>query len=134
MKKLIVSVFFVMFLAATGCTSNGTAPSGIPGVQQNTPVETLSSRPFKEVQIEAQNFSFSPKTIEVRQGEEIHFQVNNKGGFHSFAIPEYSIDEKTPEGQVTEIRWTADKKGTFEFNCSVGDHASKGMKGTITVL
>jgi plastocyanin len=95
-----------------------------------TPVPTPM---VKEFTLTASNYKFEPKTIEVQKGDQVKIKVNNKGGVHTFVIPTFNVKAQTPVGKVTEVTFTADKVGTFEYLCDVGNHAKMGMKGTIVV-
>ena len=41
--------------------------------------------------------------------------------------------EKINGGETDSIEFVADKVGTFEYYCSVGQHRSMGMVGKLTV-
>ena len=38
-----------------------------------------------------------------------------------------------PMARATEVQFIADKAGTFEYYCFVGNHRQMGMVGTLTV-
>ena len=41
--------------------------------------------------------------------------------------------EKVAAGVSSSVEFVADKKGTFEYYCSVGQHRANGMKGKLIV-
>jgi hypothetical protein len=44
-----------------------------------------------------------------------------------------NLAEQVGAGASDVVEFTADKAGTFEYYCSVGNHRAMGMKGTLTV-
>ena len=41
--------------------------------------------------------------------------------------------ERVSAGATTTVEFIADKKGTFEYYCTVGQHRANGMKGKFVV-
>lgn len=88
----------------------------------------------KTFNVTGQNFSFSVKEIRVKKGDKVKIVYTNKQGFHDFVIDEFNA--RTPQiqaGTTEEIEFVADKAGTFEYYCSVGQHRQNGMKGNLIV-
>lgn len=84
--------------------------------------------------LEASSFKFNVKEISVKQGAQVKIVLTNKQGFHDFVIDEFNARTKQlSEGQKETIEFTADKKGTFEYYCSVGQHRQNGMVGKLIV-
>lgn len=86
------------------------------------------------VEIEGGNFYFEPDTITVKAGEPVRIVFKNVEGMHDFVVDELNI--KTPVTQTngtSEVEFTADEPGEYEFYCSVGSHRQMGMKGTLIV-
>jgi len=55
-------------------------------------------------------------------------------GFHDFVIDEFNV--RTPQLKnpgTASVTFTADKVGTFEYYCSVGQHRVNGMVGKLIV-
>lgn len=80
------------------------------------------------------NYYFVPNKITVNQGDKVTFILTNAGGTHDLLIDELGV--KTPiikTGESATVTFTADKKGTFEYYCSLPGHREKGMVGTLTV-
>jgi heme/copper-type cytochrome/quinol oxidase subunit 2 len=124
MRKIIFALLAVLFLV--GCTQKP-----VTGVQVPTPRPTILG--VKEIFIDSFSYGFTPNTIELTKGEKVVLYINNKGGFHSFSIPSSNIEVQTPSGETTAVEYTAEKEGTFEFKCTIGNHAAQGQKGTIIV-
>ena len=87
-----------------------------------------------EFTISATSFSFSPATLTVKKGDYVSITFVNDGGYHDFVLDEFNI--RTPQlqsGQTALLGFPADKVGSFEYYCSVGNHRAMGMTGTLTV-
>lgn len=87
-----------------------------------------------EFMVEASNFKFLPTEIKVKKGDKVKITFKNTGGTHDFVIDEFNVESKRINGGSQDIiEFTADKAGTFEFYCNVGNHRSMGMKGNLIV-
>ena len=82
---------------------------------------------------DSQGMWFSLKEISVKKGDTIKIKVKNIKGTHDFVIDEYGINVETPLNEEVVVEFIADKTGTFEYYCSIGDHRAKGMKGNLIV-
>ena len=97
---------------------------------------------------------FTPNKIEVKQDETVRIAITNSGAMlHELVIgtkkeladhaaqmvkfPNMEHDEPymahVPAGKKSEIIWTFNKAGEFEFACLIAGHYSSGMVGKITV-
>ncbi len=88
----------------------------------------------KTFNITGGNFYFVPNKITVNKGDKVTFVMTNSGGFHDLMIDELGV--KTPmikTGEAETATFTASKKGSFVYYCSVKGHHQKGMWGTLTV-
>ena len=98
-----------------------------------------SAKYDQEVQITAADFSLNGAPLTARVGERIEFKLANNGGTdHEFEVLDASganIGEVGPTapGKTGEVIVTFAKAGTYSFLCGIGDHAGRGMKGTIVV-
>ncbi len=85
-------------------------------------------------EVTGSGFKFAPNTLTVNQGDTVKVVFKNSGGIHDFVIDEFNVaTKKIGSGESEEVSFVADKKGSFEFYCSVGNHRQMGMKGTLTV-
>jgi len=86
------------------------------------------------IEVNGTNFKFEPATINVSQGDTVKVVFTSTQGFHDFVIDEFDVKTKQlGQGESEEVTFVADKAGTFEFYCSVGNHRQMGMVGTLTV-
>jgi nitrosocyanin len=89
----------------------------------------------KQFSVTGSNFKFAPNTLTVNKGDKVKITFQNTGGIHDFVIDEFKVETKRiSEGQTDSVEFTADKAGSYEFYCSVGNHRQMGMKGTLVVL
>ena len=65
---------------------------------------------------------FAPEHIEVNQGDTVVWHVTSveraQDATHGLAIPAYNMNLSIEPGEYVEIRFVADKAGTFPFYCS----------------
>ncbi|MEK7588992.1 MAG: plastocyanin/azurin family copper-binding protein [Patescibacteria group bacterium] len=126
---------------AAGTWEEGKAPeegmdtssqSGIlPDVNANVSVATGA---VKEFTVSGQNLSFSPSTLTVKKGDKVKITFQNSEGFHDWVVDEFGAATKQTKAPTTEvIEFVANKTGSFEYYCSVGQHRAMGMKGTLIV-
>jgi plastocyanin len=88
----------------------------------------------KEFTVTGSNFKFSPATIAVKKGDTVKVTFVNSAGMHDWKIDEFNAVTKVLQsGQQETVQFVADKTGSFEYYCSVGNHRQMGMKGMLTV-
>lgn len=80
----------------------------------------------------AKSFSFSPDFIQAKVNEEVIIDITATGQ-HTFTIDELDVNIILPHDEVTRVRFTPEKEGTFEFYCSVPGHRGAGQVGTLIV-
>lgn len=98
-------------------------------------VDTASAtQGVKEFTVTGKKFSFTPSSITVKKEGRMKIIFKNIEGIHDFRINEFGVATKQiGEGTQDIVEFTADKTGSFEYYCSVGQHRAMGMKGTLTV-
>jgi plastocyanin len=117
--------------SSKGGTSVTPSPSPTPNPATSTPSMTDEVKTFT---VEATPFAFSPAEIKVNKGDKVRIVFVNKNGFHDWVLDEFSAKTKQLQAGETEtIQFLADKSGTFEYYCSVGNHRQMGMKGKLIV-
>lgn len=82
------------------------------------------------------NFYYAPNEIRVREGDRVTFVFSNAGGMHNLVMEDFGIETRTIQGGETDtVQFTADRKGTFEFYCSIGNgfHREQGQVGFLIV-
>lgn len=114
------------------------SPSSLPDAMmegdQPTASDDAMEAGVKEFTVNGSNFKFEPAVMTVNKGDKVKITFKNDGGFHDFTLDEFGVQTKQIAAGASEtVEFTADKVGDFEYYCSVGNHRSMGMKGTLTV-
>lgn len=97
--------------------------------------ETPVAKDILEVTIHAANYKFTPTTIKTKEGQTVRVTFVSDSGLHDFSLDEFK-EAKTAQlqgGKTETIEFVANKKGSFTYYCSVGQHRAMGMEGTLTV-
>lgn len=116
-----------------GQTETSGAPAAL-GEATGVPSSPVLSSAVKEFTVTGSNYSFDPKTMSVVKGETVKIIFKNADGTHDLVIDEFNVHTKRIRaGEEDSVQFIADKAGTFEYYCSVGNHRAMGMKGTLTV-
>jgi cytochrome c oxidase subunit II len=88
----------------------------------------------REIQMTAKRFEFNPNVITVNQGDHVKLIITALDRDHGFKLEAFGINQKLKKGDPATIEFTADKAGTFPFQCSdfCGIHHGR-MKGKLIV-
>ena len=94
-----------------------------------------TSGEVRQITVEGDEYSFSPKSLSVTAGERIRLTFKNNGNLpHNFTIDGLGVATRTIAGGQTDIvEFTAQTSETFTFYCSVGGHRELGMEGDLEV-
>jgi nitrite reductase (NO-forming) len=138
MKNLPIIIVVVIIAAGAYLYFSGQKPSDTPAT---APVATDIAKPVTEnfiadktVDIKGLNYAFDVKEIKVKLNDKVKINFTNTEGFHDFKIDEYNVATKQIKaGETESVEFVADKAGTFEYYCSVGQHRANGMFGKIIV-
>ncbi|PIP66761.1 hypothetical protein COW94_00070 [Candidatus Peregrinibacteria bacterium CG22_combo_CG10-13_8_21_14_all_44_10] len=85
-------------------------------------------------EISGENFAFSQTEMRVNEGDTVRIVFTSEDGFHDWVLDEFNAaTEQVQTGGVTEVTFVADKAGTYEYYCSVGQHRDNGMFGSLIV-
>jgi cytochrome c oxidase subunit 2 len=89
----------------------------------------------------AQIWSFLPDRIEVPAGSEVTFHLTARDVTHGFKLEGTNVNVMVLPGQISTLKATFDKPGTYDFICheycgyvagsTIGHHT---MYGQLTVL
>jgi plastocyanin len=116
-------------LALAGC---GKTKSGSTGA--------VTLKPRQPLALDAHEYGFKPGTVTIASGGEsalVRFDLHNGGTLpHDVHVRQGSRElGGTPaigEGKSASATVTL-APGDYEFYCSIGDHATLGMKGKLTI-
>lgn len=89
--------------------------------------------------LSGENFAFfmdgeEAPVLRVKEGDKVRIEFESTEGFHNWVIDEFgAATQAVGTGNPTFVEFVADKKGSFEYYCSVGSHRQQGMVGTLIV-
>ena len=87
-----------------------------------------------EIKTTANKYEFSPNIIRVKKGDHVRLVIMALDGAHGFKIEALKIDQRLPKGEAVTVAFTADRSGTFPFQClEVCGLAHKKMKGELII-
>ncbi len=155
-KKILIPLIVVVLVVIAGAylltknpqTSNNqtqstdnqmtqtTTPSEQPSqaaTESSSPVGSAMQSSVKEFTVTGSSFKFDPATLTVSKGDKVKVTFKSAGGLHDFVIDEFNVKSKTIGSGQDVVEFTADKSGSFNYYCSVGNHRAMGMQGTLTV-
>jgi plastocyanin len=124
MRRTTATLACAGLLAAAGCggdeeTDGGGAPAG--GGAERVVLSDFAIEP-KELTVQAGKVTFDV----VNEGKAPHrLEIEGQGQELATETLEGTGDETTLEADV--------QPGTYEWYCPIGQHAERGMKGTLTV-
>ena len=87
-----------------------------------------------EIQVSARRYQFTPATITVKKGEQVRIAITAVDHDHGFKLEAFNIEKTIKKGTTEVVELTADKAGTFPFQCSHFCGMGHGkMKGQLVV-
>lgn len=114
-----------------------------PAPEASAPQEAMNSQQSASqevdqnahvIEVKAHNYAFDTDEIRVKKGETVTINFESTDGFHDWAVDEFNAQtQKVQPGTKTSVTFVADKEGTFEYYCSVGNHRAMGMVGKLIV-
>jgi plastocyanin len=110
-------------------------PLSSPSPSPSVATMTEDATGVKVIEVSGNNFRFNPATITVNKGDRVRVVLTSVDMQHDFNVDELDVDGPIAvAGEKSEVEFTADQAGKFEYYCSVGQHRANGMVGTLTVL
>ncbi len=132
---VVIAVLFIGGVIALIATRNSTAfssratPAGLSGTAAvSTPMDSSdSSAPsasageVQKITLGMKNYNYYPNTITVKSGIPVEITLDSSvsGCYRSFVVQQFGVSTYSQNPAQT-IRFTPDKKGTFQFQCSMG--------------
>ncbi len=130
---LIIGIILIVGVLAYSLISRQSNLASLinPNSQNISPTEQVNT---KEFTITSANFSFTPNQIIVNQNDRVKITLKNTESAHDFRLDEFNAAIPVVQGgQEASVTFIADKKGTFEYYCSVDGHREMGMVGKFIV-
>ncbi|MEK6890803.1 MAG: cupredoxin domain-containing protein [Nanoarchaeota archaeon] len=136
---LILGIGFFLFNNYFNNSTNVTTGNSVDNSNSNVNLDTGSNS--KTFTVSSSYLRFYLKgseaenpEIKVKQGDKIKIEFSSDEGFHDFVIDEFNAKtNRVNPGETSSVEFIADKKGTFEYYCSVGQHRANGMFGKFIV-
>lgn len=127
--KYLSYILLVIILLLSACTSITRAPD-----RSALEVNVVEPGTIKEYTIHGSSFKLDPPEITVNEGDTVRIIYVSDDIGHNLVIDEFNVRTNVISGGTSEtLQFTADKKGTFDIYCSVGQHRDLGMEGKIIV-
>lgn len=142
MNKMILVVGAIIVLGGGYFLMNRQEPAPVENTMPapgSTGVEEMvvqGDAEMKKITLDSFEFGYDQKTITVKQGDTVEVTLTNSGKMpHDWIVDEFAgaKTKQIKNGETDTITFVADKKGTYEFYCSVGQHRKNGMVGTLVV-
>ena len=87
-----------------------------------------------EIDMTAKQWEFEPGIVTVKEGSKVKLNIKSVDVAHGFALPDFGVSQRLEPGKTEIVEFTADKKGTYTFFCSVAcGSGHRSMKGTLVV-
>jgi plastocyanin len=101
------------------------------------PGRTVTAPATGAARVVAKEYSFDPSTIVMRGPGTLRIALVNEGSLaHNLRLTrdgeELGGTPSVPAGESRSARLHVER-GSYEFICTVGDHADLGMRGTLKV-
>lgn len=85
---------------------------------------TADTKGWTTERIAAYNYrrrAFAPARIELQKGEPVALRIVSSDVYHGFGVrmPGLRIVENVRPGQLTEVRFTPQRAGVYDFRCTV---------------
>jgi cytochrome c oxidase subunit 2 len=82
--------------------------------------DTKPAAPKKQViQIVAKKFEYEPSEITVHRGQPVVLKLSTRDRSHGFNLPDLHVRTDIQPGKVTEVEFTPQKTGEFDFYCDI---------------
>lgn len=115
-------------------TTKSQVDESITNAEELGSTDSAAQDGVQVVEVEGGSFYYKPNLIRVKKGEPVKIVLNSVDMMHDFVIDELDVrTDIIKSGETTEVEFTADTTGEFEFYCSVGQHRANGMVGTLIV-
>ena len=122
-------ILVVLVVLAAGC--GGGSDGGDDDLRLGTETATSSGADYE---VFASEFAFAPPFLIVDKAGTYTLSLRNDGTVpHNFTLTGIGKVPDVQPGETMTTELTL-KKGTYEYFCSIADHAEQGMDGTLNVL
>ena len=71
------------------------------------------------VEIQASQFAFQPAVVKFKPGDRVTLNLTSTDVVHGLYLDGYDLEITSDPGQTSSVTFTADRRGSFRFRCSV---------------
>ena len=151
-RAIIIGIVAVLLIAGIGFwlfnmqnKSIQETPQDTTSESQTVPTQTTLpqeqatdaaavSGSVKEITVQNKGLSFDKAEITVKEGDTVKLTFKVTQGRHNWTLDEFNAKtEVIGAGEEETVEFVADKKGEYEYYCSVPGHRQAGMKGMLIV-
>jgi len=140
------AIILAGLLVVAGCAQQADSPTGNmvdDGTGDSMTGDSATAGSMQEPDVvfslTGENFKFvmdgvDNPTLTVNQGDVVKIEFQSTSGFHDWMLDEFgAATDQVNAPDSTSVTFVADKAGTFEYYCSVGQHRAMGMWGNLIV-
>ncbi len=112
----------ILFIVAILIVAGGAYLFGHTGSASANVIEANNAGvEAQKVVISMQNGNYYPREIRVKAGQPISVSLDSsvQGCLRSFTVPDFNVAKVLPTPQDS-VTFTPNKKGTYQFRCSMG--------------
>ena len=89
---------------------------------------------IKTFDLTGNSFKFSQKEIRVKTGDRVRINLRSGDWPHNWVVDEFNARTKVVnKNEEASVEFVADRRGSFEYYCGVGNHRQMGMVGKLVV-
>lgn len=122
---LVLAQFAALLLASCGGNAD---PSPTPANTPATPPNGVI-----RVEVNLHSYKFVPRVFQFNVGDTVEFVLTSTDAVHTFTVKGMGINWVEPGGEAQTQRVTFDRPGEFRLVCTIPQHETLGMTGTIIV-
>ncbi|MFA6171801.1 MAG: cupredoxin domain-containing protein [Patescibacteria group bacterium] len=134
-NKILISAVIIVIIIVGGLAYIYSQPTN--DAANNPPSNSTDNTGgnVQKVTVSGTDFRFSPSEIRVKNGQQVKITFTNNGQFpHDWKVDEFSAVTPTAQpGETTEVTFTPNQTGTFQYYCAVPGHKDRGMVGNFIV-
>ena len=137
MNKILITLVILLVVGIGAFYLLAGSNSSVTG---NVVSEGTNNNKVKTFALTGENFKFvmdglDNPDIRVKKGDKVRIEFTSTKGFHDWVVDEFNAatERVRDTDGSTFVEFVADKTGTFEYYCSVGEHRANGMKGKLIV-
>jgi len=119
LNKVYIGVGIVVLILVLIFVFGGNSKSTVNVNSNSNPSISAAAGQVKEFTMTAKQFEFVPGKITVNTGDTVILHITSTDVTHGIAIPQFGVNQRLPVGEEKTVKFVADKKGTYNFYCSV---------------